>query len=104
MQATNKESHLDLALVWALLIVPAIILSLLSWPHILRTVQERGLDYPRWAGHAIVLRHFHQIVREEGDPVRRIQYRRWLWMSYAAMGLALLWVVLVLVGGVGRGR
>jgi hypothetical protein len=91
---------LGFALVWAVLIVPAIILGLLSWPQILRTVQEHGLDYPRWAGHAVVLRHFHQIVREEKDPARRIQFRRWLWMSYVAMGLGLLWVALVLMGEV----
>jgi hypothetical protein len=92
----------DFRLVWFLLLVPAIILGLLSWPHIVRTVRERGLNYPAWAGHVIVLRHFQQILREERDPGRRTQYRRWLWMSYAATGLGLLWIVFILAGGAGR--
>jgi hypothetical protein len=93
---------LDYRLVWVLLIVPALILGLLSWPRIVRTVQERGLDYPRWGGHRVVLRHFQQILRDERDPERRALYRRWLWMSYAATGLGLLWLVFVLIGAVDR--
>jgi hypothetical protein len=89
---------LDYRLAWVLLIVPAIILGLLSWPPIVRTVQERGLQYPRWAGHAVVLRHFRRILRDERDPGRRVLYRRWLWMNYVATALGLLWLVFVLIG------
>jgi hypothetical protein len=91
---------LDYRLVWILLIVPAIILGLLSWPQIVRTVQERGLQCPRWAGHAVILRHFRQILRDERDPGRRVVYRRWLWMTYVATALGLLWLVFVLIGAV----
>jgi hypothetical protein len=37
-----------------MVIVPAIVLGLFSWPHITRTVRERGLEYPAWGGHALV--------------------------------------------------
>jgi hypothetical protein len=85
------------------LFVPAILLGLLSWPQITRTVRERGLDYPAWGGHGVVLRHFRRLIREESNPDLRRRYRRWLLMSYAATGLGLLWMAFVLSGGLLRG-
>jgi hypothetical protein len=92
------EAAVDFRTVWFVLIVPAIVLGLLSWPQILRTVRERGLEYPAWGGHGIVLSHFRRLVREESNPQLRRQYRRWLWMSYAASALAVLWIAFVLMG------
>ena len=90
---------MDYRAIWIVLIVPALVLGLLSWPHIIRTVRARGLDYPAWGGHAVVLGHFRRLLREEVDPERRGQYRRWLLMTYAAGALGLLWVAFVLMGG-----
>ena len=91
---------MDYRTVWLILIVPAIVLGLLSWPQITRTVRERGLEYPAWGGHAVVLSHFRRLLREESNPERRGQYRRWLLMTYAATALGLLWLALVLMGGI----
>jgi hypothetical protein len=89
----------DLRTVWLLLIVPAILLGLLSWPHSIRAVQEHGLEYPPWAGHGVVLSHFRRLVREEQNPEVRRQYRRWLLMTYATSALGLVWIVFLLMGG-----
>jgi hypothetical protein len=89
----------DFRTVWLVLIVPAIVLGLLSWPHIIRAVQERGLEYPTWGGHAVVLNHFRRLVREEQNPEVRRQYRRWLLMTYVASALGLFWIAFVLMGG-----
>ena len=90
---------MDFRTVWLVLIVPAIVLGLLSWPQIIRTVRQHGLEYPAWAGHGVVLSHFRRLVREERNPEVRRQYRRWLLMTYAATALGLLWIVFVLMGG-----
>jgi hypothetical protein len=66
--AFEGEELVDFRTVWLLLIVPAILLGLLSWPHIIRAVQEHGLEYPAWAGHGVVLSHFRRLVREEQNP------------------------------------
>lgn len=92
---------MDLRAIWFVLIVPAIVLGLLSWPQIIRTVQQHGLDYPAWGGHGVVLRHFRRLVREEQDPEVRRKYRRWLLMTYVATTLALLWIAFVLMGARG---
>jgi hypothetical protein len=89
----------DFRTVWLVLIVPAILLGLLSWPHIIRAVQKHGLEYPAWAGHGVVLNHFRRLVREEQNPEVRRQYRRWLLMTYAASALGLLWIAFLLMGG-----
>jgi hypothetical protein len=94
------NGSVDYRIIWLILIVPAIILGLLSWPAIIRTVRERGLEYPSWGGDAVVLAHFRQLLRQEPDPERRRQYRRWLLMTYAATALGILWIAFVLVGGV----
>jgi hypothetical protein len=89
----------DYRAVWIVLIVPAIVLGLLSWPQITRAVRAQGLDYPAWGGHAVVLSHFRRLLRDELDPERRRQFRRWLLMTYAAGALSLLWIASVLMGG-----
>jgi hypothetical protein len=32
--------------------------------------RERGLEYPAWGGHAVVLSHFKRLLREESDRER----------------------------------
>jgi hypothetical protein len=88
----------DFRTVWLVLIVPAVALGLLSWPQIIRTVRQHGLDYPAWGGHGVVLGHFRRLLREEQNPDVRRQYRRWLLMTYAASTLALFWIAFVLLG------
>jgi hypothetical protein len=89
----------DFRTVWIVLIAPAILLGLLSWPHIIRAVQEHGLEYPAWGGHGVVLSHFRRLAREEQSPEVRRQYRRWLLMTYAAGALGLSCIALLLMGG-----
>ena len=95
---SKGDEAVDFRTVWLVLIVPAIVLGLLSWPQVIRTVRQRGLEYPAWGGYGVVLSHFRRLAREERDPELRRQYRRWLLMSYVAIALALLWIAFVLMG------
>ena len=90
---------MDFRTIWLVLIVPAIVLGLLSWPHIIRAVQQHGFECPAWGGHGVVLSHFRRLVREEQNPEVRRQYRRWLLMTYVATALGLLWIAFLLMGG-----
>lgn len=67
---------MDYQAVWLIAIVPAILLELLSWPHILS--------------------HFKRLLREETDPDRRGQYRGGLLMTYPAAARGLLRLAFVL--------
>lgn len=71
---------MDYRAVWLIAIVPAILLELLSWPHILS--------------------HFKRLLREETDPDRRGQYRGGLLMTYPAAARGLLRLAFVPMGGI----
>jgi hypothetical protein len=78
---------------WTFTVLPGIIFGNLAWFQIVRIVRSRGVDIPRFGGHATILAHFHRIALAEPQANRRYQYWLLLAVAYASVGAMINWVI-----------